>query len=87
MSIAKDKKIHFIVCLIAAVAMMVLMRLISSPLGVAAMASVISSLALGIGKEYGDKVNPSNKWDWNDLLADFIGAISGTAVGCLFWII
>lgn len=48
------------------------------------------SFALGasLGKEYGDKMSPSNKWDWKDILADLAGIVAGylTHVG-VAWII
>ena len=36
-------------------------------------------LAIGasLGKEYGDKGNPSNHWCWLDLTADGIGTLIG----------
>lgn len=87
MKIAKDKKIHFSVCTIAAVAMMAFMRILSSPLDVAVVASQVSSICLGVGKEYGDKASPSNHWDWYDLLADVVGALFGSLIGCLLWLL
>lgn len=42
-----------------------------------------SSLALGVGKEYGDECSENNKWDWNDVLHDVIGGIVGASVVCL----
>lgn len=38
-----------------------------------------TGLAAGLGKEYGDKMNPNNKWDWSDVLADGLGALTGSA--------
>lgn len=87
MKIAKDKKIHFSVCAISAVAMMVFMRILSSPLDVAVLSSQICSIFLGVGKEYGDKVNQNNHWDWYDLLADVVGALFGSLIGCLLWLL
>lgn len=37
------------------------------------------ALAVGasLGKEYGDKMAPGNKWDWMDILADICGIAAG----------
>lgn len=40
-------------------------------------AGIVAGMALGIGKEYGDKTAAGNRWDWYDILADFVGAILG----------
>jgi uncharacterized protein YfiM (DUF2279 family) len=45
----------------------------------------MSSIALGVGKEYGDHCNPYSNWDWYDLLADTIGALVGSAIGLVLW--
>lgn len=41
------------------------------------------SIGLALGKEYGDKCCPSNKWDWRDIIADAIGLIIGTIIHVL----
>ena len=43
----------------------------------------ISAMGAGLGKEYGDKINPYNKWDWYDVLADFLGALAGSGLTAL----
>lgn len=87
MKIAKDKKVHFFVCTITAVVVMAFMRILSSPLVVGVLASQIASICLGVGKEYGDHASPNNHWDWYDLLADVLGALFGSLIGCLFWLL
>lgn len=87
MKIQKDKVKHFVICCIVAVCAMVFFRLIASPLNVAVVASLIIGLALGVGKEYGDKANPYNKWDWFDLLVDAIGAVVGTLISSILWLL
>lgn len=87
MKIQRDKLMHFTVCCCAAVMVMVLFRAIASPLGAASLASLLTSIGIGVGKEYGDKASPYNKWDWKDIVADTIGAITGMAAGMLLWIL
>lgn len=38
------------------------------------------SIGLAVGKEYGDKRCPGNKWDWYDILADSIGLVLGSII-------
>ncbi|MBO6271461.1 hypothetical protein J6O48_01635 [bacterium] len=45
------------------------------------------AFAAGLGKEYGDKVNPNNKWDWYDILADVLGSLIGVIIPILIKII
>ena len=35
--------------------------------------SIMCGSAAGLAKEYADKVNPNNKWDWKDIIADYCG--------------
>lgn len=87
MRIARDKKMHFVVCAAASLVVMVLFRAISSVVADAALASVLCSLSLGVGKEYGDKVSPGNRWDWWDFAADAAGAVAGMLTGSLLWLL
>lgn len=51
--------------------------------GVCLVASIIHPLlavGLALGKEYGDYCSPTNKWDWWDILADFVGIVIGTTI-------
>lgn len=41
------------------------------------------ALGLGIGKEYGDSLNPSNRWDWSDIKADILGIITGLIINLI----
>lgn len=43
---------------------------------------VACALAMGVGKEYGDECAEGNKWDWNDIAADIVGAIIGSGFIC-----
>lgn len=87
MEIQKDKIKHFLVCL----AMAFLASSIEAGCDASYFQSIISGTiagtAIGIGKEYGDKCTPGNKWDWCDIAADAAGAIIGAALGSLFSLI
>lgn len=43
---------------------------------------VACALAMGIGKEYGDKCAKDNIWSWDDVVADIVGAIIGASLIC-----
>lgn len=83
LNIQKDKLLHFgysfLIALLAGVCAFFLrmnvLQFIFTSLGI--------SFATGVGKEYGDHINPNNKWDWYDILADAIGAICGTLVSSI----
>lgn len=81
-----DKAKHFMICAAVAMCMMVLMRIINTLPTVAFLASIMCSIALGAGKEYGDSCNPYNIWDWKDFLADIIGGFIGSIFGLLLWV-
>ena len=38
------------------------------------------ALAAGLGKEIADHLNPYNKWDWKDVLADVLGTLTGLII-------
>lgn len=42
-----------------------------------------AGLAIGVGKEYGDKCAVGNRWDWLDIMADAIGSLMGSTAGAL----
>lgn len=75
--IPKDKRLHFGYSYIIAF----ICGLISLTLNMNVIQIFYSgftiSCAAGFGKEYGDKINPYNHWDWYDILADVIGAALG----------
>ncbi len=79
-----DKKLHFGCSFIIAA----LAGLAGNVLGMTWLQAFYTgfgiSIAAGFGKEYGDKINPANKWDWSDVLADAIGAGLGAGLAC--WI-
>lgn len=79
MTIARDKKLHFACCMLIAFAATMLIGALSN-LCAGSLAGLLTAMGAGVGKEYGDKVNPNNKWDWQDIIADLLGAIIGTAI-------
>lgn len=42
------------------------------------------ALGASLGKEYGDKMSPGNKWDWKDILADLAGDRGGLFDACMY---
>ena len=82
MIITKDKKLHFACCLLIALVFTMMIGLMSSWY-VGALTGLLTAMGTGVGKEYGDSKAIGNKWDWYDILADFIGALVGISVGVL----
>lgn len=83
MKIQKDKMLHFTVCAFVAFVIAVGIGWLSEDFFCAAVAGFCSGFAIGAGKEYGDSKAVGNKWDWHDLSADTLGAITGAVVGGL----
>ena len=52
-----------------------------------ALAGFCGGLAAGIGKEYGDECCENNKWDWQDIAADCIGALVGSGFAMILTIL
>ena len=50
-------------------------------------AGFLGGLAAGIGKEYGDECCENNKWDWQDIAADCIGALVGGGLAAIIGVI
>ena len=84
--ITKDKKLHFTYCLLIALATTILIGLLSNWYA-GGLAGLLTAMGTGVGKEYGDKANPYNKWDWYDILADSIGAIIGILLSIIILIL
>jgi hypothetical protein len=40
---------------------------------------------IGFGKEYLDSKKPDNKWDWLDILANFLGSLAGYGLNRLIF--
>lgn len=83
MKISRDKIKHFTACFIVAF----LTALIEAALGAeyhySWLAGFVAGIAIGVGKEYGDKCAVGNRWDWSDIVADSFGAVAGASVGSL----
>lgn len=93
----KDKILHFGVCaLVAFVSVIALSACVRIEhfvsgnceycKGACVLGGFLCGVYLGVGKEYGDKVNPYDGWDWYDLLADIVGATVGAVIGMLILI-
>lgn len=84
--IARDKKLHFTCCMLIAFVATILIGLLSNWYS-GGLAGLLTAMGTGVGKEYGDKASPNNRWDWRDILADFIGAVTGAVLGVAVLII
>ena len=82
MIITKDKKLHFICCMLIALASTLLIGILSNWYA-GGLAGLLTAMGTGVGKEYGDKINPYNKWDWYDILANLIGTVIGILLGVM----
>ena len=82
----KDKIIHFCVCGAISLSVTVLFCLLKESLLTGGIAGILTSMAAGGGKEYGDSVAKGNFWDWLDVVADAAGALTGVCIGSLLWL-
>lgn len=87
MNIPSDKKQHFCACgLIGAMTSLFGIAMSISPLPCLVF-GFLCAMSCGIGKEYGDSKAAGNFWDWYDVLADGVGALTGSGiVSLLYWI-
>jgi len=91
MKIGNDKWLHIWVCMATAIVTSAILAMYSALLGIdtsvtapaIAMAGFISGVAVGVGKEYGDMVNPNSRWDWHDITADLVGSLIGAVVALI----
>lgn len=81
MKIGKDKIQHMAVCAQIAAASAYTVKTVGAPSIPACVAGFISGMSAGVGKEYGDKKAPGNKWDWLDIAADALGSLIGSIAG------
>lgn len=77
---------HFSVCGIIALFVAIIAGVLNAPVFVSAMCGFACGMGTGLGKEYGDKVNPYNIWDWEDVIADTIGSVCGALVAAILLI-
>lgn len=82
MKITKDKKLHFTCCMLIALVVTFILGTMSNWY-VGAMAGLLTAMGTGVGKEYGDAKSPNNKWDWYDILADALGALTGVIISVI----
>ncbi len=83
MKIQTDKIKHLAVCFIVSAVAAVIESAFGASYHLSFLAGIIAGVAIGVGKEYGDKCAIGNRWDWNDIIADAIGALLGSGVGAL----
>ncbi len=84
MKIQQDHLKHFCVCLAVAFTASSIEACCGASYPQSFVAGIIAGGAIGVGKEYGDKCAPGNKWDWSDIAADTVGAVIGSALGSMF---
>ena len=81
--IQKDKFQHAGICFLVSLTTVLAMRLSGGTLLSSALAGLMTSMAIGVGKEYGDMKAIGNRWDWQDIAADAIGGAIGVACAAL----
>lgn len=77
MKIQKDKIQHFCVNLIVSYITAIVLYGFTNNVAYSSITGFIHSSGLSIGKEYGDKNATGNHWCYWDILADYVGNISG----------
>lgn len=87
MKIQTDKIKHLAVCFLVSATAAVIESAFGASYPLSLLAGMIAGLAIGVGKEYGDRCAVGNRWDWNDIMADAIGALLGSGVGALVSIV
>lgn len=73
LKIPKDKILHASVCLAASLGVFLATWPIFDDFAASLFSGEAFALGLALGKEYGDRENPSNKWSWGDIAADLVG--------------
>lgn len=79
MKIQQDKIKHFAACFAVALTASATEAAIGATALHSAAAGFMAGIAIGVGKEYGDRCAPGNRWDWADLAADTLGSVFGAA--------
>lgn len=83
MKIQINKIKHLSVCFTVSASAAVIESAFGATYPLSFLAGIIAGVAIGVGKEYGDKCAIGNRLDWNDIVADAIGALLGSGVGAL----
>lgn len=81
MTIPSDKIKHVAACLAVSATASAIESAAGANYWQSFIAGMTAGMAIGVGKEYGDKCAPGNRWDWLDIVADGIGSLLGSSVG------
>lgn len=82
----KDKVLHFNAC--ALIALLVgCMLLPFANIFVVMFSAFMTASAAALAKEYGDKCSPTNRWDWNDVIADYAGTFTGLIIVLIIYML
>lgn len=87
MKIPQDKIKHFTACAILSFSVAAVESCLGAQFHNAWLAGFIAGIAIGVGKEYGDKCAEGNDWDWLDIVADSVGSIVGCSLGAVLSLI
>lgn len=87
MKFHSDKIKHFAACAIISFATSAFESALGARYLNSWLAGYIAGMAIGVGKEYGDKCAVGNRWDWADIGADALGSVVGASLGSLISII
>lgn len=87
MKIANDKILHFCACFVVSLCTASIEAFCGGSFVGSLLAGVISGIAIGVGKEYGDLCAEGNRWDWSDIAADGCGTAVGASCGSLIALI
>ncbi len=83
MKIPTDKIKHLSACFMVSTTAAVIESVSGANYWQSFLAGMTAGLAIGVGKEYGDKCAVGNRWNWLDIMADAIGSLMGSTVGAL----
>lgn len=80
---SSDKLMHFGACLGISLIAAVTVSILGSPRIASLITGLFAGMSAGLAKEYGDKCSPTNCWDWKDVIADLVGTLFGSIIGCI----
>lgn len=87
MKFNRDSIKHIIACFVVSLAASVMEAACGANYPTSWLAGFIAGMAIGVGKEYGDKCAQGNYWDWWDIAADAIGSFAGASLGSFLTLI